>query len=896
MTEKQGLGKITDAEKKRQPKIFLLLSFLLPAFLLGCGFVYQNVHPFGDRQILVTDFWHQYYPFLRVLHEKLRSGGSFLYTWESGMGTNFLSMLAYYAASPLNLLTVFVPDSFLREAVTLILLCKVGFAGFFFALFLRGTFRRNDFSLCLFGSMYALCSYILGYYWNIIWLDTVALLPLVVLGLVYLVRDGKYRLYVIALALSLLTNFYIGMFTCIFSVIAFLCLCVFYVPLRQLMGRVGMMVLCSLLGGALSGVLLLPMFLALQLTHSVSNVFPTAVEFYENWRTLFANLISYQEPTSKEGLPNLGCGVPSLVLLGVFLRSRSVRIREKIAAILVLGFLLFSCNCNVLNFLWHGCHVPNMLPYRFSFLFSFVLLTVGYRGFLVVLQEKMKALDIVAMLLMTIVIFLLSYGVQENKAVWWTLATMVLFTVVLMLFYQKLLGKRLLYLALSVVLGFELVENVWIGTDTVSTSSYEGYPLRGEAVETLLNEIEETDSELFYRTEMSSVYTLNDPALYGYNGLSQFSSTANESVTKWMRALGLPASEAGNRYYYFGSSPVIDLFCDIRYVLSRGDVCLDTKHWGYVTNEEGVSLYQNQYPISVGFVADAALSEYACNPEGNPFENQNTLFSLATGIETPLFTKLEVDHVQYLGADATKSGYGAYHYQVDTEAEKSTLSFYYDVPVETTLYAYVSASEGQYISVTSDGLNQSTFSPTKQPGVFPMGTFLGTETPGLTVTLGQDTAVGALKVYVYAMNESVWEEGYEKLSAGSVELTAFSDTTVEGTVTAATDGLCYFSIPYEAGWHAFVDGEKTEVTPVGDAMVAIPISAGSHTVTLRYRPAGFTAGSVISMGALLMLLVLAGIEKKRGKPILSPVSVGQPAATQETEELVSRSEESEEKP
>jgi len=286
--------------------------------LFGVCLILEEVHPFGTRQILVTDFWHQYYPFLRLLHEKLQNGESLLYTWQSGMGSNFFVMMAYYAASPLNLFTLFVPDSMLRDAVTLEVMLKLGFAGLFFAMFLKGTFRRNDFSLCLFFVMYALCSYILGYYWNIIWLNTVALLPLVILGLVYLVRDGKYRLYVFALALALFSNYYIGLFVCIFAVIAYLCLCVFYVPLKSLPVRTLAMICTSLLGGGLAAVLLLPTYFALQLTYSVNNVFPTAVTFYENWRMLFANLISYQGPTSKEGLPNLACGVLSLVLMGPF--------------------------------------------------------------------------------------------------------------------------------------------------------------------------------------------------------------------------------------------------------------------------------------------------------------------------------------------------------------------------------------------------------------------------------------------------------------------------------------------------------------------------------------------------------------------------------------------------
>lgn len=55
--------------KSQKSRIFLLLSFGIPMLFLAAGFVLQNVHPFGDQQILVVDFWHQYYPFLRLLHE-----------------------------------------------------------------------------------------------------------------------------------------------------------------------------------------------------------------------------------------------------------------------------------------------------------------------------------------------------------------------------------------------------------------------------------------------------------------------------------------------------------------------------------------------------------------------------------------------------------------------------------------------------------------------------------------------------------------------------------------------------------------------------------------------------------------------------------------------------------
>ena len=57
--------------KSQKSRIFLLLSFGIPMLFLAVGLVLQNVHPFGDQQILVVDFWHQYYPFLRLLQLRI---------------------------------------------------------------------------------------------------------------------------------------------------------------------------------------------------------------------------------------------------------------------------------------------------------------------------------------------------------------------------------------------------------------------------------------------------------------------------------------------------------------------------------------------------------------------------------------------------------------------------------------------------------------------------------------------------------------------------------------------------------------------------------------------------------------------------------------------------------
>ena len=46
------------ASNRNNPKRYLLLSMLLPMLLVAVGWIVLEVHPFGTRQILVTDFWH----------------------------------------------------------------------------------------------------------------------------------------------------------------------------------------------------------------------------------------------------------------------------------------------------------------------------------------------------------------------------------------------------------------------------------------------------------------------------------------------------------------------------------------------------------------------------------------------------------------------------------------------------------------------------------------------------------------------------------------------------------------------------------------------------------------------------------------------------------------------
>jgi uncharacterized membrane protein YfhO len=65
------------------------------------------------------------------------------------------------------------------------------------------------------------------------------------------------------------------------------------------------------------------------------------------------------------------------------------------------------------------------------------------------------------------------------------------------------------------------------------------------------------------------------------------------------------------------------------------------------------------------------------------------------------------------------------------------------------------------------------------------------------------------------------------------------------------------------GWEATVDGRPSRLDRVDYLFRGVPVAAGRHVVELRYRPASWRAGWIVSLVALLALLATAAIGWRR---------------------------------
>ena len=107
---------------------YLALAFFMPFLAFVVLMIVVESVPFGSNSLLCYDMWHQYFPFFKAFRKALLSGESLLYSWSVGIGMDYLGLISYYLASPLNLLSVLVPDDFACFAEDKVHPNDVGFA------------------------------------------------------------------------------------------------------------------------------------------------------------------------------------------------------------------------------------------------------------------------------------------------------------------------------------------------------------------------------------------------------------------------------------------------------------------------------------------------------------------------------------------------------------------------------------------------------------------------------------------------------------------------------------------------------------------------------------------------------------------------------------------------
>ena len=379
---KKALNLLTD--KKRT--YLSIGAFAAPIAVMLITYYLMNIHPFGERTLLTVDLDDQYISFFSYMRQMLTEGISPLYTFSKNLGGDMVGLGAYYLLSPLNLIFLFFKTENFPTAVLILTLLKIGLSGLTMSLLLNRSIRR--YSSILFSSAYALMAYNIVYQQNIMWLDGVILLPVIIIGIDNILKGRSPLCYIFSLGASILINYYIGFMLCIFSALYFICGFIFFrkentlsLKYNECLKPVCYFGISSILAGGLSAFIVFPAFFALEggkATFAVS-----ALTFEANFHIfdLPAKFLigSFNNNQMVSGLPNIYSGMFVLVFCILYFVSSKAQMREKIGFGILLLAITASFHINSLNLIWHGFNPPVWFPYRYSFIFSFLLIVLAYK-------------------------------------------------------------------------------------------------------------------------------------------------------------------------------------------------------------------------------------------------------------------------------------------------------------------------------------------------------------------------------------------------------------------------------------------------------------------------------------------------------------------------------------
>lgn len=845
--------------KKRrffQADLNLLLAFLLPAavFLLCLG--QAQIVPFGECTLLISDMDTQYAEFLSDYQRVLKGDGGFFYSWTAGMGMNYPGLVAYYLSSPFNLLLVFFPDNEIPLAVSLLTTLKLACCGLAFAFYLKKRFGKSNPFLSLFAMFYALSAYAVGYAFNIMWLDSLILLPLLCWGIERLLRSGKWIGLSLLWGLTFLANFYTawmcGVYGVLYLGLRLICLwrdpALFQTesvasPVRKTLLCVVRFGLAVCLGAGLSAFLLLPAWLVLKNNMGLIGQSAPKAEGQFFFPDLLSKFFVGTFDGMKDCLPHVYCGLAGFAFALLYFCSRQIRRREKLCSLSLILFLMFSFWFKPLDFFWHALDYPSWFPYRYAFLLIFSLLSCAWEAFLRFEREDLFPLLIILTLMLGSGLFfslrdgerfpLNVLGLNGLFLVSWALVFLRGYP------WTQWSGLALIaFGAMELFINGSLIFDTYAEKYTLKADydSFVGdYRARLEGIR--------PGRETFYRIEKDRFRTYNDPMGIGFPGISHFSSTASSRQSMFLKRLGFDCYATWCTYD--GSTAFSDALLDIRYVMT------DQGKPGYRPVKEGVWENPNSFPLF--FFAEERFARVDYLSDQNPVERQNLLLQALAESDDPFFTPLPVE-LKAVSNLNVPAGHSDCFARMDAE-QPAAADFEIHLTEDAPHSLYISEFSGNYNVYLND---RQVYDARRDvsPFLISLDAYALEGKVRVHVDLAQSTDFcGGVKAYVFDsarfadLAAAIRGKAPEIIRDGNSRFTLNLDPDEESR-------LLFSSIAFDSGWRVRTgDGKKLTTRAIHEGLLGVDVPAGTTQLIVDYLPGGWREGSLIS---LLSLFALSG--------------------------------------
>ncbi len=220
--------------------------------------------------IFYGDFNVQQIPFYSQCHKAIREGNIF-WSWTTDLGANFIGSYSFYLlGSPFFWLTIPFPNWFVPYLIGPLLILKFACAAFTSYCYIR-RFTRTPQAARLGGLLYAFSGFsVYNIFFNHFH-EAIIVFPLLLLSLELLITENRRFVFALTVALCAVTNYFFFFGMVVFTVIYFF-VRLFSGAIKVKASRFLALVFEAVLGLALSAFLLLPSIMAITGNSRISEV------------------------------------------------------------------------------------------------------------------------------------------------------------------------------------------------------------------------------------------------------------------------------------------------------------------------------------------------------------------------------------------------------------------------------------------------------------------------------------------------------------------------------------------------------------------------------------------------------------------------------------------------
>lgn len=885
----KGYLRYIQSKISSSPYSYLFYAFIVPLTLMYLIYLSMGIHPFGNGSVLVLDLNGQYVYFFESLRNAVYGEGSFLYTFSRALGGEYMGMYAYYLASPLSYIVCLFPAHRILEALLTIILIKTGLCGFTFGFYLHKHSKNpNKVMVIAFSVMYALCSFAVVHQNNVMWTDAIIWLPIVAYSIEQLITNGKYKLFVISIAMTMMSNYYIGYMVCIFSVVYFF---YYYIahdedvrnPYSEKLHGLKSFIkfgIAALIAAMIAAFVILSAYYSLTFGKNEFSDPNWSLKAKFDLLDFFTKFLPGTYDTVRpQGLPFVYCGLLILIAVPVYFMSKAIKSREKVASLALICFFMLCFIASPLDLIWHGFQNPNWLNHRYSFMLCFILLVLAYKGFgnLRKCNEKF-----ILALCAFIVLFVAvcqkmtfeTYVVSDEKletlhTVWLTvIITVLLFAILCLLIRTRNPRTREGITAiLASVICIELFCNALAMVvqfdDDVVYSSYDGYNNYISELRPVVKELKERDPS-FYRMEKTIHRKNNDNMALGIRGLSNSTSTLNASTIAFLNNLGYTSRSHLSKY--LGGNPVNDSLLGLKYIIDIKDSQALVNYYDKEFTNGNYDVYSNPYAMSLAYGVSDSVLDFNFDKHSTLFRKLNGVVGAIGGYDNipELFKPIHDVEESYTGC--TMSGnYLNKSFTKTTENCSASVSYQFVATESAEYYFHTPSNAPKECLIEVNGSNLGKYLGSDTRHIFSLGWFEAGEAVNITINLKEDplNIIGNVD-YVWYLDREVYDEVFTDLQdAPQWQINNdFTDDHLTGSITTSSETtMIMTTMAYDEGWQVYVDGEKVETYQALNALIAFDVQGeGEHTLEMRYMPAVYKLGMTLSIGGAAIFVIICTVD------------------------------------